>query len=69
MSDSVHIATPDETVAEKIIARLVKARFITDHDKKRTWAKLANGSLKAEDWRLLAEKALEAAVREGIYDR
>lgn len=65
MSDSSHVKTAAEVVAEKIIARLVEARLIINQDNRRTLEGLANGSLKAEDWQLLAEKVLEMESREG----
>lgn len=55
---------PDETVANQIITRFVAAGLLSQQDMTYAKAQLANGTLRAEDWRLLAEKALELAIRE-----
>ena len=59
MSDSTSHQTPNEIVADKIMNRLINADLISEQDCQRTRKQLAAGSLKPEDWQLLAEKALE----------
>jgi hypothetical protein len=51
--------TPSQTLAAKITERLVREGLITDEAAKKILPKLAEGKLRAEDWRLpieLAEK-------------
>lgn len=69
MSNTTNNHGPDEIVAEKIITRLVKAGLISEQDSSRANIQLASGNLKAEDWRLLAEKALEFESREGAHGK
>ena len=67
MNNSTDNHNPDEIVAKTIITRLVKAGLISEQDSNRAHLQLASGTLKAEDWRLLAEKALELESREGSH--
>ena len=69
MSNSNDNKIPDEVVADKIINRLVTARLIAEQDRDRAYTQLASGKLKAEDWRLLAEKALGRESREGVHGK
>lgn len=51
--------TPSEALAVKIIERLVREGLVTAEAAKKMQPKLAEGKLRAEDWRLpieLAEK-------------
>lgn len=61
--------TPDEVVAEQIVARFVATGLLPEQYGEQTREQLANGKLKAEDWRLLAEIALEWQAREGDHGR
>lgn len=49
--------SPDETLAEQIIAELKKEEIIDTTKIDSYKAKLSNGSISAEDWRLLCELA------------
>ncbi len=60
--------TPDEVVAEKIVSRFVEAGLIPKQYQAHALTKLAQGRLSAEDWRLLAEKALELESREEYHE-
>lgn len=68
MNDSPALSTPDETVADQIVKRLVAAGLLPQQYAVQTRSQLASGALRAEDWRLLAEKALELAGREGAHE-
>ncbi|HVM50025.1 MAG TPA: hypothetical protein VMU04_18500 [Candidatus Acidoferrum sp.] len=49
--------TPSETLAAKIMERLVRENLITAEVAKRLHPKLAEGKLAPEDWRLAIELA------------
>ena len=51
--------TPDETVAEAIIAAFREQKLVVAGKLKSLTVALAGGSLKAEDWRLLAETEVD----------
>lgn len=48
---------PSVQLADKILDRLVKENLLLAEDKTKLRAKLAEGKLKAEDWRLALELA------------
>ena len=50
--------TPAIQLATKIIAHLIDEKLLTADDRKKLLAKLAEGKLKPEDWRLAIEMAL-----------
>lgn len=64
MIESPNFENPDEIVANQIITRFVAAGLLSQQDMAYAKTQLANGTLRADDWRLLAEKALELALRE-----
>lgn len=68
MSDVPPVSSPDETVADQIVRRLIAAGLLPQQYAKYTKQQLANGTLRAEDWRLLAEKALEVTKRENEHE-
>lgn len=47
--------TPSQTLASKIIERLIREELITAEAAKAIQPKLADGKLRAEDWRLPIE--------------
>jgi hypothetical protein len=49
--------TPSEHLAAKILERLIAEKLLTENDRKKLLAKLGNGDLKPEDWRLAVELA------------
>jgi hypothetical protein len=51
--------TPDENVAEAIVAAFREKKLLTEKKLKDLTTKLATGSLKAGDWRRLAETEVE----------
>ena len=51
--------TPDETVAEAIIAAFREKKLVADDKLKGLSTALAGGSLTAEGWRLLAETEID----------
>lgn len=68
MNDSPAVGTPDETVADQIVKRFVAAGLLPPQYAEQTITQLAGGTLRAEDWRLLAEKALELVDREHDHE-
>lgn len=53
------MSTPSQELAKKILARLTTEKLFTDDDAKKLAAKMADGKLRPEDWRLTIEKAAE----------
>ena len=49
------MTTPDEEVAERIIAELTKARILSQAGLDRLQEKLSAGAMSSSDWRLLFE--------------
>ena len=50
---------PSDTLAEQIAERLTQVGLIRDTERDRFQKKLAEGTLKSEDWRLAIELANE----------
>lgn len=60
MSESdAHAKTPSETLAEKIVEILSDKKLVLVGDVQKIALNLANGKLKAEDWRMAIEKAID----------
>jgi hypothetical protein len=60
MSESnVPVKTPSELLADKIVGVLSEKKLVLDGDVKNVAMNLANGKLKAEDWRMAIEKAID----------
>lgn len=51
--------TPSQKLAARILKRLTDAKILREDDAQAIAPKLANGTLRQEDWRLAIEKALE----------
>lgn len=51
--------TPSEELAEKIVPLLTGSRLFLAEDATRNKIKIASGSMKAEDWLISIEKALD----------
>ncbi len=47
--------TPSQVLATKIVERLVKEKLLTSQAAKKLLSSLADGKLRAEDWRLPIE--------------
>jgi hypothetical protein len=56
------VKTLSEELAGKVLPVLVKQGLFLPEDAQRYEAKLASGKMKAEDWRLIAEKAAAKEV-------
>lgn len=54
---------PDEQVAQRIVAQLLAGGLIVPQQAEAVRRGLAAGTLKAADWRLLAENALQMEAR------
>lgn len=52
--------TPDALLTEEIIAALRKDRLFSDKQLEALPAKLASGKMRAEDWQVMIELALDA---------
>ncbi len=57
------MSTPSQELWKKILARLTAESLLTDDDAKKLAAKMAEGKLRPEDWRLAIEKAAEKGAR------
>lgn len=55
--------SPSQTLAQKIVDRLVMERLLTADDARQVLVKLADGNMKPEDWRLAVEKAIDKAAQ------
>jgi hypothetical protein len=53
------VTTPSESLAGLIVARLVEDKLALQEDALKYNSKIANGTMKSEDWLLAIEKALE----------
>lgn len=51
--------TPSTQLATKVVERLVSEKLLLADDGKKLLAKLAEGKMRPEDWRLSIEKAAE----------
>lgn len=65
MTTSDRNETHDEIVARRIVERLVAAGLLPPAYADKMAKRLGEGKVKAEDWRLLAERALEQDSMEG----
>lgn len=64
VTDRTGFDTPDEIVAKQIIARFVETGLLPPRYADQARVQLATGKMRVEDWRLLAEKALELEKRQ-----
>jgi len=55
--------SPSQTLASKIVTRLVKENVISEKSAKNLLTKLAEGKLRPEDWRLPIETANEEMAK------
>lgn len=55
------MSTASETIASKIIKRLVEGGLMSEADAERIRSSLADGSLRQEDWKLPLEPRVEKA--------
>ena len=69
MTTPPNLDTPDETVAKQIIARLTAAGLLPQTLSDQMQNQLTSGTMRTEEWRLLAEKVLEATAREGKHEQ
>lgn len=60
------MASPSDELAKKICDRLSNEGLLTLEDVKRFSEKLATGKVKAEDWRLAVEKAIDSKSKENV---
>lgn len=55
------MSTPAETLAKKIIDKLVADKLILERDRDKTLLRIVGGKMKPEDWRLPIEIAVKPA--------
>lgn len=55
---------PDVSVAARIVGRMRDQNLISEDQVYRLMIGLAEGNLRSEDWRVIAENALEQEVRD-----
>lgn len=69
-SGNVQIAkTPDQIVEDSIIKSLQEKKLINDNELKKLKTKIAAGSLKADDWKLIFEMSVDKeAAKTGVPD-
>lgn len=53
------MTTPSEQLAERALQRLVEQKLLLPDDVQRYFHAFAVGELRAEDWRLMIEKAID----------
>lgn len=58
------MSTPSQDLAKIIIEKLIAEKLLLAEDEKRLLPKLAEGKLRAEDWRLAVEKAADKEEQE-----
>ena len=56
---NVPVITPSELLSEKIVGVLAEKKLVLSGDVQKVALNLANGKLKAEDWRMVIEKAID----------
>jgi ribosomal protein S1 len=59
------LKTPSEVLAEKVVAGLVAKALVLSNDAKKLTVNISTGKLKAEDWRLVIEKAIDKDASNG----
>jgi len=55
--------TPSQRLAARIVERLIAEKLVASADGKKLQAKLADGKLRPEDWRLPLEIAADKEVK------
>jgi hypothetical protein len=57
------MSSPSEALSKKIVARLTEAKLIVPGDASQVTENLAEGRLRAEDWKLLIEKGMDVEAK------
>lgn len=57
------MSAPSQELAKIIIERLVDEKLMIEEDAKKIEGKLSEGKLKAEDWRMVIEKAIQNGAK------
>ncbi|MEK7383473.1 MAG: hypothetical protein AAB262_09325 [Elusimicrobiota bacterium] len=57
--------TPDALLIEEILAALGKDRLLSDKQLEALRPKLASGKMKAEDWHVMIDLAVDAEAKNG----
>jgi hypothetical protein len=63
MTQSSIGSTPDQMVAAKIVERFVDTGLLPANQAKKLEVQLAEGRLREEEWRLIAENAIAKSIR------
>jgi len=56
------MGTPSEEVAKEVVCSLGEKNLLLPDDGEKLEAKIANGTMKPEDWLLAAQKAVDKGV-------
>ncbi len=57
------MTTPSESLSGRIASLLVEGKLFLEEDAKQYHSKIANGTMKSEDWLLAIEKAMDKESR------
>lgn len=57
--------TPDSILTEEVIASLRKEKLLPEKQLESLKAKIVSGKMKAEDWQVMIELAVDAEVKKG----
>ncbi len=68
MNRSPEFERPDLAVADQIVARLVSGGLLPQPFADRVATALANGTIRANDWRRSAEQVLAWEMQEGEHE-
>jgi hypothetical protein len=55
--------TPPQKLTTRILKRLIEAKLLRKEDARALTPKIADGTIRQEDWRLVLEKALDPKGR------
>ncbi|NNN05573.1 MAG: hypothetical protein HKL90_06700 [Elusimicrobia bacterium] len=55
--------TPDSLLTEEVIAGLLKEKLLPEKQLESLRAKIASGKMKAEDWQVMIELAVDAEAK------
>lgn len=55
--------TPDEVLTEEVISRLRKEKLLPEKQLEALKSKIASGKMKAEDWLVMIELAVDAEAK------
>jgi len=60
----IHMKSPSDELVEVIVPQFVQAGLLLQEDLLKYKEKIANGTIKQEDWFLMAEKAMQKGEKQ-----